>query len=160
MRFARDQFDGDLRKRESKKRRFELKSAGLGQTGEKLPVLAQFDVQLKIARPFKAGWLRVDGKSPVRDGRTVLSSRTGLGGLRTTPPSHKWLGYCQKPGAQGTEAKARCSTTERGVCRILCPNGAISFSPGLTASRATLGWPFPNEPNPEGVEAGGDHRMM
>ena len=38
-------------------------------------------------------------KSPVRDGRIFLSSLTGLCGLANREPSHEWLGYFQKAGA-------------------------------------------------------------
>jgi hypothetical protein len=39
--------------------------------------------------------------SPVRDGREILSSLTGLGTLSNREPSHKWLGYFQKPPVSG-----------------------------------------------------------
>jgi hypothetical protein len=53
-------------------------------------------------------------KSPVRDGRRLLLSLTGLGFFPNCEPSHEWLGYCQKHGAAGTAAKVRRGTTERG----------------------------------------------
>jgi hypothetical protein len=52
---------------------------------------------LKIAQPFMAGLNVINIKSsPVRDGRTFLSSLTGLETSPNREPSHKWLGYCQR----------------------------------------------------------------
>ncbi len=50
---------------------------------------------LIIAQPFMAGSGVNQMKSPVRDGRRILSSLTGLGTFPNREPSHKWLGYFQ-----------------------------------------------------------------
>jgi len=58
---------------------------------------------LKIAQPFMAGLNVINIKSsPVRDGRTILSSLTGLETFPNREPSHEWLGYFQRQGRSRT----------------------------------------------------------
>jgi hypothetical protein len=59
-------------------------------------------VSSKIAQPFMAGKMcKQILPSPVRDGRTFLSSLTGLVVFPNREPSHEWLGYFQELGNGG-----------------------------------------------------------
>lgn len=50
--------------------------------------------EMIIAQRLKAGQNASEDASPIRDGRTVLSSRLGLFTILILDPSAKALGYC------------------------------------------------------------------
>ena len=54
------------------------------------------NVHLDIAQRFNAGFRISKIKSPIRDGRNILSSLKGLVPLCVLYPSVKTLGYCSE----------------------------------------------------------------
>jgi len=76
-----------------------------------------------------AGELAGKFMSPARDGRTILSSLTGLGIFPNREPSHKWLGYCQR------QANAR--TTKPRPAR---QSGSLSGKAQTSRRRLAMTW--------------------
>jgi len=91
----------------------------------------------------------------------ILSSRTGLCGLRATQPSHKWLGYFQKPGATPKTTRQRRvlpETSRRGrrrrrsasgrrFCRSR-PGGTVLFSTAFSCGKLPVKFLVAANPNP------------
>ena len=98
-----------------------------------------------IAQPFMAGSLSGQFASPVRDGRMVLSSLTGLGTFPNREPSHKWLGYCQnqrrttkpRPARQSGSLSGKAQTSRR---RLAMTRQAVGETRFTENSPAIYGW--------------------
>jgi hypothetical protein len=72
--------------------------------------------------PVIYGWedAPTEFPSPVRDGRQILSSLTGLGTLPNREPSHEWLGYFQKPPASGVPERFVFRQVQTSQGRLAC----------------------------------------
>ena len=104
-------------------------------------------ISLTIAQPFMAGKSAIvfsksrQGRKKSTDVRTFLSSLAGLGAFPNREPSHKWLGYFQKPSTRPAcqsgslsgmtqTSRRRVAMTRQAVGEISMPIMLREFSSG------------------------------